>query len=53
MLQRSLNDPAVRTRFESIGVAPAPGTRAALSEFIRSEIARWGEVVHTRGIKLD
>ena len=53
LLQEAIADPAVRKRFVSFGVDPEPSSRAALRDYVRNEIARWGEVVRSRGIKLN
>lgn len=52
-LQQALADPVVKERFAALGVDPEPGSSAALRDYIRSEVARWGEVVRGRGIKLE
>ena len=53
VLRQALADPTVKERFNAFGVEPRPGTEAALRDFVKSETARWGEVVRTRGIKLE
>lgn len=52
-LRQALSEAAVRDRFASFGVEPRPGTEAALQDFVKSEITRWGELVRTRDIKLE
>jgi tripartite-type tricarboxylate transporter receptor subunit TctC len=52
-LQKALGEPAVQARFEALGVTPDPSTSGALREFTRKEIARWGEVVRTKSIKVN
>jgi tripartite-type tricarboxylate transporter receptor subunit TctC len=53
LLRAALADPGVRDRFAAFGVTPEPATPAQLREFLRSETARWGDVVRSRGIKLE
>lgn len=52
-LSAALADPAVRRRIEELGSVP-PGTGRtgpdALRELVRSEVARWSEVVRAAGI---
>lgn len=52
-LRQALGDTAVRERFDGFGVTPAPGSRLALRDYVKAEIERWGEVVRTRGIKME
>ena len=52
-LQKILHAPEMQERFFQMGVEPAPGTSQQLSDFVRSEIAKWGKVVGDVGIKAD
>jgi tripartite-type tricarboxylate transporter receptor subunit TctC len=52
-LRQALADPAVKERFASLGVEPRPGTQAQLRDYVKTETARWGEVVRSRHITLD
>ena len=52
-LRQALGDATVRERFDGFGVTPAPGGRLALRDYVKAEIERWGEVVRTRGIKME
>jgi tripartite-type tricarboxylate transporter receptor subunit TctC len=48
--------PAVRDRFETVGVTIAPPERRSteyLASFIRSEIAKWTAPIRASGVKLD
>lgn len=50
---RALRDPALADRFAELGAVPTPGTPAEFAAFVRSEAAKWGEVVRAAGIRLD
>ena len=45
--------PEVNERMVAMGLVPAVGPRAAFGEFIRSEIAQYGKLIRSAGIKLD
>ena len=45
--------PDVNERMVAMGLVPAAGPRAAFGEFIRSEIAQYGKLIRSAGIKLD
>jgi tripartite-type tricarboxylate transporter receptor subunit TctC len=53
LLNQALAMPAVRQRMETFGTTPVTSTPDGLETFLRAEIARWSEVVHTRGIKIE
>ncbi|SEK15106.1 MULTISPECIES: tripartite tricarboxylate transporter substrate binding protein [unclassified Variovorax] len=53
LLREALDTPSVRERFAGFGVTPQASTPAQLRAFVRSETARWGELVRGRGIKLE
>lgn len=53
LMRAALQDAGVRERFAGFGVSPEIATPAQLREFIAAETARWGDVVKSRGIKLD
>jgi tripartite-type tricarboxylate transporter receptor subunit TctC len=53
LLRAALGDAGVRDRFAAFGVTPEIATPAQLRDFLRAETARWGEVVRSRGIKLE
>jgi tripartite-type tricarboxylate transporter receptor subunit TctC len=48
---KALNDPAVQARIAELGIVPGGGTAEALDDLIKSEIARWGDVIRRAGIK--
>jgi len=52
LMRNALGDAGVRERFAAFGVTPEPTTPAQLRDFTRGEIARWGDVVRSRGITL-
>jgi tripartite-type tricarboxylate transporter receptor subunit TctC len=51
-INRMLEDPQVRERFHSLGVAPLSGTPEALGERLKFEVARWAKLIKEAGIKL-
>lgn len=53
LLREALGDAEVKKRFDAFGVTPEPTTAAQLRDFVRSETARWTEVVKSRGIRLE
>jgi tripartite-type tricarboxylate transporter receptor subunit TctC len=50
---KAMNTPDVRDKFAQQGVDPAASTPEEFAEFIRTEVARWGKVIRTAGIKLE
>jgi tripartite-type tricarboxylate transporter receptor subunit TctC len=47
----ALADPAVRERFATTDLEPHSSTPGEFAAYIKSEIAKWGKVIHTAGIK--
>lgn len=52
-INRVLEEPQVRERFLSLGVAPLSGTPEALGDYLKFEMARWAKLIKETGIKLD
>ncbi len=50
---RALNSPAVRTSIETQGGTAAPSTPAELAELVRTETARWGQLIREMGIRAE
>jgi tripartite-type tricarboxylate transporter receptor subunit TctC len=50
-LKAVLQDPWVRERMAAIGVQLTVSSPEQLGSFVKSEMARWGEVVRTHEIK--
>jgi tripartite-type tricarboxylate transporter receptor subunit TctC len=50
---RALKTPDMREKFASQGFEPAGTTPAEFAAYIKSEIAKWGKVIHDAGIKAD
>jgi tripartite-type tricarboxylate transporter receptor subunit TctC len=48
---RILKSPDVAQRVENLGAEPVASSPAEFSEFLKSEMVRWGTVVRTAGIK--
>lgn len=53
LLRAALQEASVRERFAGFGVTPEVATPAQLKRFLQTETARWGDVVRSRGIKLE
>jgi tripartite-type tricarboxylate transporter receptor subunit TctC len=49
-LVAAVNDPEVRTRLHNAGTTPAPSSPEEFDKYLRAEIARWGKVIHDKGI---
>jgi tripartite-type tricarboxylate transporter receptor subunit TctC len=49
----ALHDPAVKKRLEDAGVRPEGGTPERLGQQIKSETARWKQVIKANNIKVD
>ena len=52
-LNKILQQPDTRERISSHGLVPVGGTAEELSNYLKSEIARWTKVVKTVGIKVE
>ena len=52
-LNRALAEPALQQKLAAIGAEPAGGTPEEFAKFIRSEYAKWGDVVRRSGAKMD
>jgi len=50
-VHKALADPALRKRMEDVGGSVKPSSRAELAAFVRSERAKWKEVVQATGLK--
>ena len=50
-LNAVLTDPETRTRLDVLGITAMPGTPAKFAEEIKRDLARYGEVVKSAGIK--
>jgi tripartite-type tricarboxylate transporter receptor subunit TctC len=43
--------PAMRARFEELGIEPVGSTPAEAGRFLDDEIAKWAKVINTAGVK--
>ncbi len=50
---KALNNPAVKSKADAVGLYPATSTPAEFAAFIRSEAARWPSVVKKSGMHFD
>lgn len=49
----AMRDPALAPRIAQIGLIPRPLGPAAFADLVRSDLARWGQVVREANIRLD
>ena len=50
----ALNDKAVFTRLQDIGIDPTPGaTPAQLADFVKAELAKWAPIIKASGAEID
>jgi tripartite-type tricarboxylate transporter receptor subunit TctC len=47
-----LGEPAIKARFNKLGVVPAGSTPQALGAFLKEEMAKWGPVIKAANIKV-
>jgi tripartite-type tricarboxylate transporter receptor subunit TctC len=52
-LQAALESTQVKARFQALGLEAMPGTPQQMATFTHQERDRWGQLVHSAGIKLD
>ncbi len=50
---RIVHDPALAERFVQLGIEPAGTTPAETGKYLQDEIAKWGQVIRTAGVKLE
>jgi tripartite-type tricarboxylate transporter receptor subunit TctC len=48
-----VNDPSLHARFVELGIDPAGTTPAETGKYLQDEIAKWGKVIQTAGVKVD
>ena len=46
-------EPAIGERLEQLGMVPVGGSPDSAERYVRSEIKKWGEVVHSLGLKVE
>jgi tripartite-type tricarboxylate transporter receptor subunit TctC len=51
-VNRALQVPAIRSRFETLGCEPAGGSAAAFGAYFRSEIEKWRKVIRSASVRL-
>jgi tripartite-type tricarboxylate transporter receptor subunit TctC len=52
-INKALESPALKERFAAIDAEPVGGSIEAFAAFVKSESAKWGEVVRKSGARLD
>ena len=52
-LVKALKQPDVKARFAQIGAEPIGSSPAELAKYLKSETAKWSEIVRARNIKAD
>jgi tripartite-type tricarboxylate transporter receptor subunit TctC len=50
--QKALADPALKQRFADLAVEPAPTTAEGFGDFIKSETAKWRDVITAAGVSI-
>jgi tripartite-type tricarboxylate transporter receptor subunit TctC len=48
-----VTDPALRARFEQLGIEAAGTTPAETAKYLQDEIAKWGRVIQVAGVKAE
>uniref|UniRef100_UPI003F4909C0 Bug family tripartite tricarboxylate transporter substrate binding protein n=1 Tax=Cupriavidus necator TaxID=106590 RepID=UPI003F4909C0 len=48
-----IHEPEVRNRLVNMGIGPSGAGPAELSAFQKAEVAKWGKLVKTAGIRLE
>ena len=52
-INRALASPTLKQRFAALGADPVGGTAEQFGKLIRSEYAKWGEVIRRSGARID
>jgi tripartite-type tricarboxylate transporter receptor subunit TctC len=52
-INRALASPTLKQRFAALGAEPVGGTAEQFGKLIRSEYAKWGEVIRRSGARID
>lgn len=52
-INQALQTPALRQRFAALGAEPVGGTPEQFGKLIRSEYAKWGDVIRRSGARID
>jgi tripartite-type tricarboxylate transporter receptor subunit TctC len=50
---KAMSAPELRDKFTQLGVDPETSTPEQFAQLIRDEVARWGKVIRTAGIKIE
>jgi tripartite-type tricarboxylate transporter receptor subunit TctC len=51
-VNRAMQAPAIRSRFETLGCEPVGGSAADFRAYFKSEIGKWGKVIRSAGVRL-
>jgi tripartite-type tricarboxylate transporter receptor subunit TctC len=52
-LVKAIDTPAVKERFQSLGLEAIPSSPQDMAAYAKSEREKWGKVIQSKGIKLD
>jgi tripartite-type tricarboxylate transporter receptor subunit TctC len=52
-LVKAIETPAVRERFQSLGLEAIPSSPQEMATYAKAEREKWGKVIQSKGIKLD
>jgi tripartite-type tricarboxylate transporter receptor subunit TctC len=51
--QKAINESEIKERFNQIGIIPVGNTPAEAQRFLDEEVAKWGKVISTAGVKAE
>jgi tripartite-type tricarboxylate transporter receptor subunit TctC len=51
--QKAINESDIRDRFNQIGIIPVGNTAEQAQKFLDEEVAKWGKVISTAGVKAE
>jgi len=52
-INQALGMTDVRARLDALGLEPQPGTAAEFSTYVKTEVAKWAQIVKTAGVTAD
>jgi tripartite-type tricarboxylate transporter receptor subunit TctC len=52
-LVKAIDTPAVKERFQALGLEAIPGTPQEMAAYAKAEREKWGRVIRSKGIRLD
>jgi tripartite-type tricarboxylate transporter receptor subunit TctC len=52
-LLKAIGTPAVKERFQALGLEAIPGSSAEMAAYGKAEREKWGKLIQAKGIRLD